>query len=884
MKKIIKVLSLIGISTVLCSCGNGNGGDNGGDSGDKVQPITPKEQGVLNINYLREDGNYDDWALWIWAENKDGAEYQFTLSGDYGAICQLDLSDDYFKDSLDGEFGIIVKSRSKGSSIDWSKKDIESDRYFSLSSMSKVDGYYNMYLVTQDETIYYDSSLVSLERINMAILTVDHEMKFSTSKAFDKYELYEDETVIKTEEGLNKTFYSISMSEYDFKIGSVYKVKIRFKESQKIKEKEISTSVLMDSDDFANKYNYAGELGAIYTKTSTTFKVWSPIASKIVLNVYDNGTPTKVDATKGSDNKTSYEMSKGDKAVYSYVVGGDLEGKYYTYTVYNNINAKNGVEIVDPYAKSTGVNGLRGMIVDFSKTNPDGWDSVDYLNVSNKELTVYETHVQDITSSSTWSSDTANSSLSKTYLGAQLAGTTYTSGSTTVKTGFDHIKELGVNAVQLLPIFDQDNDETTKTFNWGYNPLNYNSLEGSYSSDPYDGYAKIREFKQLVKSYNSANMTIIMDVVYNHVSSLENSNFNYLMPKYYFRYSSGVASNGSGCGNETNSNRYMFKKFMIDSTSFWMKEYKLGGFRFDLMGLHDVDTMKELSSTLKTINPSATVYGEPWTGGTSPIDSGVSASQANISKYDGYGAFNDQMRDALIKGGLNDKKEKGWVNNTSINSNDVKAIEGGLGGKLVKSGITYSSDVDKNVQYVTCHDNYTLYDRMKAAGISDEDLVKKMCVLANSLVFTSKGTTFMLAGEEFLRTKQGNSNSYNASFQVNELDYSLKAKNMDVFANYQKMIKFKQETKALHSTNTDETVKQEVTTLNNGATIVNDIKDETNNVAYKIAYNNGVAGEETVNFEGYNLYLDTLNDSSLTLTNSTKLKAYQTIIAYKNIA
>ncbi len=882
MKKTIKILSLVGISTILCACGNTT--DDSGGNGGKNDPIVPKEEGVLNINYLRDDTNYDDWALWIWAENKDGAEYQFTLTGDYGAICQIDLSTDYFKSSLNGKFGIIVKSRSKGSSVDWSKKDVDSDRYFTLSDMEKVNGYYNMYLVTQDETIYYDSNLVTLERISMAILTSDYELKFSTSKEFDKYEVYEDEKVIKSEEGLNKIFYSFSMKEHEFKIGSTYKVKIRFKESQKTKEKEISTSVLLDSEDFAKKYNYDGELGAIYTKTSTTFKVWSPAASKILLNIYDNGTPISIDSTKGSDKKETYELESGEKGVFSYVVSGDLEGKYYTYTVFNNINAKNGVEIVDPYAKSTGINGRRGMIVDFSKTNPDGWDDVNYLDTTNKELTVYETHVQDITSSSTWSEDTNNTKYSKTYIGAQLSGTTYSSNGTTVQTGFDHIKELGVNAVQLLPIFDQDNDETTKTFNWGYNPLNYNSLEGSYSSNPYDGYAKIKEFKTLVKSYNEANLSIIMDVVYNHVSSLESSNFNYLMPKYFFRYSSGVASNGSGCGNETDSTRYMFKKFMIDSTSFWMKEYKLGGFRFDLMGLHDLDTMKELSSTLKTINPSVTVYGEPWTGGTSPLSSNKSAAQANISSYDGYGAFNDQMRDALIKGGLSDKKEKGWINNTSINSNDVLGIEGGLKGSLVKNGRTISSDVNKNVQYVTCHDNYTLYDRMKAAEINDEDTIKKMAVLANSLVFTSKGTTFMLAGEEFLRTKQGNSNSYNASYEINELDYSLKIKNSDVFRNYQKLVNFKKDCKALHSTNDDETVIQETSTLNNGATIINNIKDTANRIEYKIAYNNGVSGTETIDFSGYTLYLNTLNDNSLVLNDSIKLNKYQTIIAYKNIA
>ena len=420
-------------------------------------------------------------------------------------------------------------------------------------------------------------------------------------------------------------------------------------------------------------------------------------------------------------------------------------------------------------------------------------------------------------------------------------------------------------------------------FNWGYNPLNYNSLEGSYSTNPYDGYTRIKEFKTLVKEYNKAGIGIIMDVVYNHVSNLAKSNFNYLMPKYYYRYNGDAPTNGSGCGNETDSERYMFRKFMKDSTEFWMKEYKLSGFRFDLMGLHDLTTMKELSSNLKSINPYSTVYGEPWMGGSSPLSSSASAKQDNASSYEGYGAFNDKFRDALIRGGLSDKKERGWINNnTKVDQGDVNKILSGLNGELFINSANKVSDPNKNVIYVTCHDNYTLADRMEASEVTSKEEIKKMAMLANSMVFSSKGTTFMLAGEEFLRTKQGDSNSYQSSYEVNELDYSLKIKNADMFDNYKKLINYKQTNEVLHSdkSNSDKYIL-EASSLNNGSTIVVHTKDLVNNKESLVAFNNGIEGNETVDFSGYSLYLDTLNKENFTLSNAVKLEPYQTIIATK---
>ena len=317
------------------------------------------------------------------------------------------------------------------------------------------------------------------------------------------------------------------------------------------------------------------------------------------------------------------------------------------------------------------------------------------------------------------------------------------------------------------------------------------------------------------------------------------------MPKYYFRYTSAGASNGSGCGNETASERSMFRKFMIDSTEFWASEYKLGGFRFDLMGIHDVETMNQLTKNLHdNVNENITVYGEPWAGGTIALKTGTAANQAAIGSYQGFGCFNDKIRDALIKGGLSGVSEKGWITNTSTASQaDVTAIINGIKGVIANNNDPY-----KSVNYVTCHDNYTLYDRIKAAGITGDDTIKKMAMLANSVVFTTEGVTFMLAGEEFLRTKGGNSNSYNASYEVNELNYELKVTNYDMFENYKKLIALKTTTSALSMAKADAQAIQ-VTTNDNRSMITYKISDAEKE--YVIIHSNGVNGTKVANLEGY---------------------------------
>ena len=826
----------------------------------------------FQIHYRREDNNYKGWGLWLWdpAGDDNGEVDEFNYQDDFGVTAYYPIS---YTGANDNRIGFIIRKLA-----DWTK-DYGSDRFIDLTSVVPDDNnVYKVYIFSGDGKIYSNPNKAMNDEITTCAFTDVENIKVVTTNRAESYVLYKDDTPIAAGEGVNATSFNVLLpsTHPTVEMTSIYKLKVTFVKSQKSVTKTVSIANLYDSTEFNREFTYDGELGAIYTKQATTFKVWSPVSQSIKLRIYNNGTPTSVSSTKGNDTFTEYDMTKGEKGVFSKEVTGDLEGKYYTYVV-SNSNFTNK-EIVDPYAKSAGVNGLRGMIVDFSKTNPEGWDQVAPIAYDRNELTVWETHVADMTSHSSWTGTETNR---RKYLGMVEEGTTYTNNGKTVTTGFDHVKELGVNAVQILPFFDQANDEINYSFNWGYNPLNYNVLEGLYSSDPYDGYKRINEVKQVVMGYNKIGVNIIMDVVYNHVNGADGSNFDVLMPGYYYRYNdNGDLANGSGCGNETASEMPMMRKFMIDSTKFLAQEYKLGGFRFDLMGLHDLKTMNDLTAACKTVNPNIVIYGEPWTGGDSAMKnfSQNSAKQSNGNKYEGYGQFNDAMRDALIKGGLNSPSAQGWVTNVnSVGSNDVNAIKKGISGSTAAS--PEIADPNKTVNYVTCHDNYTLYDRVQKAtqDVESEEDYKKMCVLANAVVFTSQGTAFMLAGEEMLRTKKGNDNSYNAPDSVNQYDYNRKIRYPQIFENYKALVKFKQEATQLHAS----TCQIQVDALDNGAVLK--YKVTSGNKEYMVIHCNGVGATTAIDLSAYEVYWDTLGAKEVgsALTANFVPAKFQTLIALK---
>ena len=554
-------------------------------------------------------------------------------------------------------------------------------------------------------------------------------------------------------------------------------------------EEEGENTVQVEESSVAelDKLAYNGsDLGATYSKESTTFKVWSPTAHKIQVLIYASGSDEEENSKYLSATDMTYDEKNG---VWSATVEGDLLNKYYTYYVYNG---KKGKETVDIYAKAAGVNGNRGMIVDLEKTNPEGWENDRHVSVDTQsEAIVWEVNVKD------FSSDPA-SGVSEKNRGKYLAFTelgTSVGGSGTGSTCIDYLKELGVNYVQLLPIFDFGSvDESSKEdqFNWGYDPKNYNVPEGSYSSNPYDGNVRINEVKQMIQSLHNNGMGVVMDVVFNHTYEGAKSWFNMTVPGYYYRFTdSGTWSNGSGCGNDTASEHLMFRKYMVDSVVYWASEYHIDGFRFDLMGLHDVETMNAIREALDKLDGGEKIlmYGEGWNMATSAEPGTVMANQQNIKKMGGrIGAFNDGFRDG-VKG-------------SNFNASEGGYIQGGQGQAAVKSGIraevgNWAATPAQTVTYNSCHDNYTLWDKLVATSgsandydVRNESLVAKN-KLSAALALTSQGISFFQAGEEFARTKHGDENSYASSSRVNRLDWERRNEYGDLVQYYAGLIEIR---------------------------------------------------------------------------------------------
>ena len=532
---------------------------------------------------------------------------------------------------------------------------------------------------------------------------------------------------------------------------------------------------------------YAGnDLGAVYTPEKTTFKLWSPSAQKVELNLYTKGS----DGEEGALRLQSLNMTKGDNAVWSITVSSDLKNMYYTYSVTNNGRTE---ETVDPYAKAVGVNGERGMVVDLDGTDPENWDNDNaFQRVANQtDASVWEVHVKDF--SYDFSSGVSDANRGKYLAFTEDNTTLYGEGK--ISTGVKYLKELGINYVQINPFYDYGSvDETGSEtqFNWGYDPKNYNAPEGSYSSNPYDGNVRINETKQMIQSLHNNGLGVIMDVVYNHTYSSD-SVFQKTVPDYYYRINAdGSFSNGSGCGNDTASEREMYRKYMIDSVTYWAKEYHIDGFRFDLMGLHDVQTMNEIRAALDEIDPDIIVYGEGWSL-SSTFDSGaVPAAQANAKQLNSrVGCFNDQIRDGL-KGSVFQSTGKAYIQGDKTAS---KAVYLGLLANTPRGGNWQATTPEQTVTYASCHDNATLYDRLvySMGGEFTEryDSYIKMNKLSAAAVFASQGVAFMLAGEEFARTKEGDENSYSSSPDENKLDWSRTVDYADLLSYYKGMLEFR---------------------------------------------------------------------------------------------
>lgn len=560
---------------------------------------------------------------------------------------------------------------------------------------------------------------------------------------------------------------------------------------------------LFSTREFEEANYYQGDdLGAVWTKEETRFRVWGPTAIQVILNLYRTG--------DGDDLLQSIPMLKAVRGTWMLAVKGDLKGVYYTYTVTVDGESK---EAVDIYAKAVGVNGMRSMVIDLSSTNPTGFTEEkkpELVNTTN--AIIYELHIRD------FSIDVSSGMLNKgKYLAFTETGTKNLSGDTT---GIDYLKELGITHVHLMPAFDFKSIDESKLsepqFNWGYDPLNFNVPEGSYSTDPYHGEVRVREFKQMVQALHRSGIRVIMDMVYNHTMDSEDSSFNKIVPGYYYRLTQdGSFSNASGCGNETASERLMMRKFIIDSVIYWAKEYHIDGFRFDLMGIHDLKTMKELRKALDELEPGLLIYGEGWTGGMSPLPDWERALKVNIRYLDPQiAAFNDNLRDG-IKGSVFDYAECGYISGRNGMEDTIKfgVVAATLHEWIDYPKVLYSIgpwaiEPTQCVNYTSAHDNLTLWDKITLATpwAGREDRIK-MNLLAASILLTSQGIPFFQAGEEFLRSKPKNAenneyieNSYCSPDFVNSLKWDKRTENKEVIDFYKGLIAFRKAHSALRMT------------------------------------------------------------------------------------
>ncbi|PES62320.1 type I pullulanase [Bacillus cereus] len=707
-----------------------------------VRAVSNSKTTEVIIHYKEKSGNTKDWNLWVWGENANGKSYEFTGEDEFGKYAKIKIDGDY------NRVGFIVRTN------EWEKDGgdhwVENIR----------DGRAEVWILSGDEKVY-DSKPSSDLSIQKATIDSFNEITINTNIPFNIKEQKIEIEGVKIK-GISP--YDKNSGDITNKVKIITEQKIDLKQTYKVKIANLADAnteigKVIRSEEFDNLFYYGGnDLGNMYTPQETKFRLWAPTASEAKLVTYK----------KWNDKiGTEINMQQGEKGTWKAELKGNQKGLFYTYKV--KIGDK-WTEAVDPYVRAASVNGDKGAVVDLEETNPKKWKANKKPKFKNPEdAIIYELHVRDL-------SIQPESGIKQKgkYLGVTEKGT---KGPEGVKTGLDHMKDLGVTHVQFLPIFDYAsvNEENLNEpqYNWGYDPKNFNVPEGSYSTNPFEPTVRITELKQMIQTLHDNNLRVVMDVVYNHMYNAAESNFHKLVPGYYYRYNEdGTLANGTGVGNDTASERKMMRKFMVDSVTYWAKEYNLDGFRFDLMGIHDYETMNEIRKAVNQIDPSIILHGEGWDLNT-PLAAELKANQKNAEKMKGIAHFNDNIRDGL-KGSVFEEKENGFVNGKQNMEDRIK--------KGITAGIDYDTnsstyqDPEQVLTYVEAHDNHTLWDKFELTNPGDsEEVRKQMHKLSSSILLTSQGIPFLHAGQEFMRTKYGDHNSYKSPDSINQMDWLRRA-------------------------------------------------------------------------------------------------------------
>lgn len=741
------------------------------------------EDGVtLKLHYNRPDGNYTGWDVWLWPEGGEGAGYPFAdENGEMVATMEVPAGTT--------NIGFIVRTE------DWTK-DINEDQFIDIAEV--LSGTVHAYVESgvPGYTKEYADDVVKGTKLKTAIYDGDVSIELTMTGEMSDEQL--DSISVAGSAGEEDIEDIVYKGDYIYMIKLLKKLNIfkNYRVNYEGSAVKVNMPNVYLTDDFEKEYTYEGDdLGATYTRESTTFKVWAPTAEEVYVNFYKTGKYWE------DSNADTHAMEKSDKGTWTYTATGDMAGTYYTYTAVVD-GAKN--ETCDPYARTTGYNGKRAMVIDLSTTNPAGWDNDKNPHAGEKitDAIIYELHIRD------FSVDNSSGMENKgKYLAFTETGTTNSNGD---KTGVDYLKDLGISHLHLLPFYDYgsvDEIKTTPQFNWGYDPVNYNVPEGSYATDANDGAVRVKEAKQMVKALHDNGISVVMDVVYNHVYSGSDFCVNKLVPGYFSRINpNGSYSNGSGCGNDTASERSMVRKYIVDSVNYWADEYHIDGFRFDLVGLLDVDTINEIVTTVHEKHPDVIFYGEGWTMSTSVTKDDIRlATQGSARFIPDFAFFNDNIRDGL-KGSVFDEGT-GFVSGAIGKENSIAAS---FMGREV-----WCKNPGQIVNYASCHDNMTLMDRITVStpGADGADIIK-MNNLAAAFYMTAEGIPFMQAGEEILRTKVKedgtfDSNSYASSDAVNSIKWDdiSDPEHKEVHDYYKGLIEFRKAHENLRLT-TEEEVKE----------------------------------------------------------------------------
>jgi pullulanase len=745
-----------------------------------AKPVHEESAPKVTVHYYRYSCDYTGWSLWAWTKGDEKAVAFGAPDSDGFATASVDYA----------EFNMLVRRSEKEN--DWVEKDGVRERFIKNVTSRNME----VWILQNDDSIYLEKPEIPSPAVLFAVADAPNIVTLTLIKAPDDYSRFGvfdsagAKLAGKSEKGGKDDEVVITLAENALDVEKVYTVK---DETGAFSPKSVVMRGILDS------FFYSGDdLGLTYSVERSVFKVWSPQAVSMSLALFDE--PGDYNANgKVTDNSTASLVSmQKDRGVWSTVLTEDLKGKFYLY--YAEFADSEKTFVPDPYAKAVSPNGQRMAVVDLSETNPPRWTEEKPPLNAFQDAIIYEVHTRDFS---------IDEDSGMTHKGKFLAFTeTGTKNKEGSPTGIDHLKALGVTHVHLLPSFDfaSVNDvgseqQSTNLFNWGYDPQNYNAPEGSYSTDPWNPITRIVEFKQMVQAFHDAGIRVVMDVVYNHTFQTSGGPFSATQDYFYRTDGTGRLTNGSGCGNEVASERPMVRKFISDSALYWAKEYHVDGFRFDLMGLIDVDTMKTVIEELRTkVDPSVIVYGEPWIADYSPLSPD---KRTVIGKQKGLGlaVFNDRFRNAIKGGG--DDASHGFASG-------APGCEQGVALGVMGSVNDFTTRADESVNYVTAHDNLNLWDKFALAfGAhnladypyrlidSEKDLFEndpvRAALLSNAIVFTSQGVPFFQAGDEFLRSKFGDTNSYSSPDSVNQIRWENASQYKDVVDYYSGLIRLRKE-------------------------------------------------------------------------------------------